>query len=831
MTENDHDRCAHGSLEPSHADWILTALPLILAAIASIFVASGWQTLAFTLPAAAISALLARRRLITPMRAMQRQVVEAKATVAAMADAALDSVITTDERGIVVEFNRPAETTFGHRRRDVLGRQIGEVIVPPELRAAHDAGMQRYVATGEGHVIGRRVEVTGLHASGRTFPVELAISEVRLPQRRLFTAYLRDITGRQARDQQNALFAMALDQSADSVEITGPDHRLIYVNAAFEQLTGYSRAEALGKTPAEVLRSDHHAPAFFQEIESTIARGEVWHGRIVSRHKSGRKVFQDMSVSPLRDDEGHLTNFVAIKRDVADQERMEQALLASEQRSRALTETHPVPLMIVDLEKAEVIYASPAFHGLMGYPPGSLPGRSTHRFFVEPSDRTTLIETLRSRGALDMHEVRHKRANGEVFWAGVTSRLTEFEGVGAAVVALTDLTERKAAAAEIEQQREALHQQEKLSALGSLLAGVAHELNNPLSVVVGHAALLRESTADEKSKERAERIHAAAGRCARIVKTFLAMARQKPQSFGPVDVNAMIEGALDIAAYTLRTTDVRLERHLASGLLQVWGDSDQLHQVIVNLVINAQQALEQCTAPRHLRVETATGAGGEVRIEIEDNGPGMPDEIRKRIFEPFYTTKTEGSGIGLAICLGIVEAHGGRIEVATRPSQGTLVTIHLPGHAAEAADHPATTMPAPGEAAGGRILLVEDETEVAALLVEVLGADGHSVRHAISGRAALDLLAENPFDLIISDLKMPDLDGPGLYRRLEEERPELLDRLIFVTGDTLGRHARQFLEQTARLVIEKPFDLALLRSKVRQVLDSNGRAADRPPPA
>jgi CheY-like chemotaxis protein len=140
-------------------------------------------------------------------------------------------------------------------------------------------------------------------------------------------------------------------------------------------------------------------------------------------------------------------------------------------------------------------------------------------------------------------------------------------------------------------------------------------------------------------------------------------------------------------------------------------------------------------------------------------------------------------------------------------------------------------MPAPDEAAGGRILLVEDETEVAALLVEVLGADGHSVRHAISGRAALDLLAENPFDLIISDLKMPDLDGPGLYRRLEEERPELLDRLIFVTGDTLGRHARQFLEQTARLVIEKPFDLALLRSKVRQVLDANGRAADRPPPA
>ena len=261
----------------------------------------------------------------------------------------------------------------------------------------------------------------------------------------------------------------------------------------------------------------------------------------------------------------------------------------------------------------------------------------------------------------------------------VTSRRIVFQGEPAIVTAWADLTALRAAQAEVARSREALHQSEKLTALGALLAGVAHELNNPLSVVVGYSSMLREIPCDPAMTARAEKIHAAAERCARIVRTFLAMARARPPRREPVALGEVVLGALDLAGYGLRSADVEVKLDLPAGLAPVHGDADQLHQVVVNLVVNAQQALISRPSPRRLTI-SAWAEGGEAVLEIADNGPGMDPDVASRAFEPFFTTKPQGvgTGVGLSVCHGIVVAHGGRIELDTDQGTGARFRVFLP---------------------------------------------------------------------------------------------------------------------------------------------------------
>jgi PAS domain S-box-containing protein len=413
-----------------------------------------------------------------------------------------------------------------------------------------------------------------------------------------------------------------------------------------------------------------------------------------------------------------------------------------------------MPLVIIRLEDSSVRFVNEPFQRLFGLRSGEAETLAPATFYADPTSRERFIAQMRERGAVDGLEQVFRRADGTTFPGAVTSRLIDYEGAPAFVSAVIDLTERKAAEAEIQRQREALHQGEKLTALGALLAGVAHELNNPLSVVVGYSGMLRELAQDEATRERAERVHAAAERCAKIVKTFLAMARSRPPQRGQVAINQVVEAALDLATYGLRTADVAVTRDLAAGLPPVWGDGDQLHQVLTNLIVNAQQALLQRPAPRRLQLRSRC-EGDVVTVEIEDNGPGMTEEVKKRIFEPFFSTKPHGTGtgIGLSVCHGIVTAHGGRILVRSQPGEGTLFLLELPAHGGAKATTPHATKAAPLPMRG-RVLVVDDEPEIAELVAEHLRRDGLVVEVAASGRAALELLGHERFDLIVLVMRM-----------------------------------------------------------------------------
>ncbi|MFZ1429699.1 MAG: PAS domain S-box protein [Geminicoccaceae bacterium] len=505
--------------------------------------------------------------------------------------------------------------------------------------------------------------------------------------------------------------------------------------------------------------------------------------------------------------------------DLTALKRAEAALRASEQRFRSIAEAHPMPLVIVRLSDGRLCFANEPFVSLFQLEGKALDQLTPEAFYADPAERRHFLETMRDQGAVNGLEQILRRLDGTTFFAATTSQRIEYEGDEAFVTSVVDLTERKAAEAEIRRQREALHQNEKLTALGSLLAGVAHELNNPLSVVVGYSSMLKELAQDDATRQRAERVHAAAERCARIVKTFLAMARSRPPKRGPVAINEVIEDALDLAGYGLRTADVEITREFDAELPQIWGDSDQLHQVFTNLIVNAQQALLQAAPPRRLRLRTMRH-GDELQIEIEDNGPGIDDDVQTRIFEPFFTTKPQGvgTGVGLSVCHGIVAAHQGRIIVASRLGHGTrfVVTLPIRSDMLAAGERSAPALASPKTT--GRVLVVDDEKEIGELVAEHLRRDGLIVEVVTSGRAALGRLESRTFDLVVSDLRMPDLDGPALLEVLRQRHPQLARRLVLITGDALRAEVNTVIQEANLPVFEKPLDLMALRDQVRRLM-------------
>jgi signal transduction histidine kinase len=395
---------------------------------------------------------------------------------------------------------------------------------------------------------------------------------------------------------------------------------------------------------------------------------------------------------------------------------------------------------------------------------------------------------------------------------------------------------RRRAEEELERHRQSLYQSEKLAVMGQLLAGVAHELNNPLSIVSGQASLLKRATAGRPEAERAEKIEKAADRCARIVKSFLALARQRAPERHSVMVAEAVRESVELVAYPLRVDGIEVLEEIDEGVPTLWADGHQLQQVLLNLLTNAHQALRLAPPPRRITLRARYWAEGDrVVIEVADNGPGMPSEVAARVFEPFFTTKAEGqgTGLGLPLCAGIIEAHGGAIRVDTLPGSGATFRVELPVEKAQRVAFESTrtddvsTSPRPAAPASGprSILVVDDEPQLAELLAEILGSAGYDVSTAASGHEALSRLESGSWDLVLCDLRMPGMDGPTLYHEVARRRPGLEQRFVFLTGDTMSGDARRFLEDVGRPHLTKPFELAEIERTVAHALGFPPREA------
>ena len=502
------------------------------------------------------------------------------------------------------------------------------------------------------------------------------------------------------------------------------------------------------------------------------------------------------------------------------------SLVMSEATRIAMLQTAPDGIVVVD-ESGAILDFNPAAEKIFGAKRSRMIGRQASQLLIPQRLRrqfSYLLKSLRSGGARRLLG-QHTEAVG-LHSSGADTPLelaiTEIRQGGRRlfVAYLRDLTERKRAEASIARQREALHQSEKMTALGSLLAGVAHELNNPLSVVIGRAVMLEEDITDPVHRERLKKLREAAERCAKVSKTFLAMARQHPPERAPMQVNKAIATALDLVAYTLRSSGTTVELHLDDALPAIIGDQDQLIQVFVNLMVNAEHAMREQDSPRALAVSSASDPG-HVVITIRDTGPGIDPDVLPRIFEPFFTTKEvgAGTGLGLAVSFGMVAAHGGLLEaIAQPPGDGACFRVTLPVNIAAAVVPPPVPVKVP-KTLSRNVLVIDDEPEVAGLLRDIFQRAGHRTSHAGNGQAALDLAAQESFDAIFCDLRMPVMDGRGFRRRLLNRQPIYQNRMAFVTGDLLSSESGGD-ELDGCPLIEKPFASGIILETLNRMTET-----------
>jgi PAS domain S-box-containing protein len=495
--------------------------------------------------------------------------------------------------------------------------------------------------------------------------------------------------------------------------------------------------------------------------------------------------------------------------------RAEAELRESQALLSAFMDHAPIGMYLKDGD-GRYLLANPEMEKLFGCPVGKAIGRTAEDLCL-PAEAAQIAEwdrRLMDEGA--SFAIEQQRPGAAEYSHSLVMRFPVRTAYGAPARIGgfdIDLTRQKATEAELERSRKALHQSEKLTALGSLLAGVSHELNNPLSVVVGQALIMEEKAADGATQARAAKIRNAAERCSRIVQTFLAMARQREPERQALDLNELIEAALELTGYGLRAAGVQVVRELDPQLPRLIGDASQLHQLFANLIVNAQHALEMHTS-RELRISTRQH-GEAVIATVWDSGPGIPAAIRDRIFEPFFTTKPvgTGTGLGLSFAYGVAQAHGGALDLLDAEG-GTAFQLRLP--VAQQAAVPAAAEDTGVEGSAGKVLVVDDEPELAETLAEMLEDQGWETRVAIGGRAAIELLEGGAaVDLVITDLRMPDVDGRELFLWIGAHRPKLAQRIAFLTGDTLGSHAAGFLAETGRPHAEKPFTPESIAALVR----------------
>ncbi|HTS18802.1 MAG TPA: ATP-binding protein [Verrucomicrobiae bacterium] len=507
----------------------------------------------------------------------------------------------------------------------------------------------------------------------------------------------------------------------------------------------------------------------------------------------------------------------------------EQELKISEQKYQQLFDSTCDAILLVDIATLRIAEANPAAEQLVGTKAGELTGRPLRDFCPSLAEHTeSLLENKKRVESLfdAAGELQVTRADSDQILCEGMVTLVDCHKRPVLQINVREITTRK----KMEQQ---LRQAEKLSALGQLVAGVAHELNNPLAVVMGYAQLLvKNRSLEERIRRDLDKVLHESERAAKIVRNLLTFARPREPHMTMVDVNRIIVDALETREMQVQRANVEVRRRLGKDLPPTMADAGQVEQVVVNLLMNSIQALETRGDKRFVEVATEF-SNNRIRITVADNGPGIPDAIMERIFDPFFTTKSpgKGTGLGLSICYSIVEEHKGRILVESKPGKGARFCVELPvaQSAAPARAH-VVEPPIPErnpDASTQRVLIVDDEPGIVDVLRQALNEKGYQIDTAGNGTEALSRLTSGEYDLIISDICMPEMSGEKLHAAVVDRFPHLQHRMIFVTGDTVSPSSRNFLERSGVRWLNKPFNISEVDRVVTSTLHHGTVFAER----
>jgi two-component system, cell cycle sensor histidine kinase and response regulator CckA len=646
---------------------------------------------------------------VTEQRRAELALQSGEARHRAILESALDAVITIDHQGRILEFNPAAERTFGLAAHAVIGREMAELVVPPAHREAHRRGLARYLSTGEGPVLGRRIEITALHSSGEEFPVELAITRIGDSSPPLFTGFIRDI--REAKRSERALreseerFRQLAENIDEVFWMTTPDkQQMLYVSPAYERIWGRS-CESLYQSPKDWLeailpedRARIHEAAITKQAAGTY--DEEY--RIV-RPDGTRRWIRDRAF-PVKDASGNILRFVGLAEDITERKNIERQVLRSQ----------------------------------------------------------------------------------------------------------------------------------RVESLGTLASGIAHDLNNILAPILMSSTMLEEMFAGNKEAEQMiATINTSAQRGADVVRQILTFGRGVEGERIPLHPQHLAKDVLKMARDTFPKS-ISIKSNLPKELWPVLGDSTQLHQVLLNLFVNARDAIGDQgaikLAAENVLLDTGLTEqhpgmqpGPHVKLEVADTGSGIPRDIMDKIFDPFFTTKKQGkgTGLGLSTVIGIVKSHGGYVTVYSEPGKGTTFHVYLPATPATAAEQATRKRDLFPRGQGQLVLVVDDEAPIRTVVERMLTRQGYRVVTAGDGAEGVAVFAQHRSEVraVLTDLMMPNMDGVALVRVLRKINPKLP---IIVASGLYSGGAPGREEELKKLGVEhrlgKPYSVEKLINILHELL-------------
>ncbi|MCW5805210.1 MAG: PAS domain S-box protein [Deltaproteobacteria bacterium] len=731
----------------------------------------------------------------------------------ALAEIATDGVLATDDTGVISYANAAAAAMFGG---ELVGRAITS-LMPDRYRLSHLLGMGRFLETGDTRVIGRTLDLVGLHADGRELPIEVSIGSWTHDGRTTFTSIVRDLARRDRERERSQHHLALLDGVPDAVLTFDGDLVVRTWNRGAEEMYGWTALEAIGRHPSSFLAPEYLGEGSRADLLASLATKQRWQGEMIHSHKDGRRLRVFLSAAGILDDRGAISAIVSVNRDVSEHRLVEQA----SRRLVAIVESSGDAIISETLDGTIETWNRGAEH-LYGATSAEMRGRSSRA--IVPADRLVelerMVERVHGAGEVASIETRRVRKDGtEVDVAITMSPIFDAHGVVSSVSTIArDITEQRR-----------LHEQVMLTgrmlSLGTLATGVAHEINNPLAIITLNLHTVEqeiqelEELAPGRIRELLAQLADARAGGERIRRTVLDL-----KTFSGADEERrrplVLRRVLELAT-NLALNEIRHRARLVSDLdasAVVHGDEARLAQAFIALLTNAASAIPEGRAgDNEIHVVSRVEDGAAI-IAIRDSGSGIPEEIRSRIFDPFFTTKPigGGTGLGLWICHNIITSHGGEIGFHTEVGAGTTFRVRLPLAPSErAAEGPPQARAAAVHVARRRLLIVDDEPTITRTLGRILARE-HDVVTASNGREALALFRGGErFDVILCDLMMPELTGMDLHAELRELAPDQVERMIFVSGGAFTPSARQFLETVPNLRLEKPVDMATLKALVR----------------
>ncbi len=793
-----------------------------------------------------VTQLELRRRLTTEQRVERDRAARALGNVEAekqtLVEASLDSLVTIDHRGRIVEFNQVAEATFGHRCADALGRELAALIFPPAVGDRRRRELADYLATGDRAVLPQRIETTALHADGHEVPVELTLVRIGRGEPPRFTGFLRDLTVRKQAEaavrhglERFELIARATNDAVWDWDLR--THALGW-NDGFQRQFGYrpEDVEPGIESWAGRLHPDDQARVETDLHHVIDHDGTAWTDEYRFRCRDGSYADVLDRGYVIRDAAGVAVRMIGAMQNITDRKLAQDQVRRSEARYRELVDDVREVIVTLGPDAAITAVNRAAVTALGGSSERWL-GRPFLALVFEP-DRDlahgVVQRVLRGERASCV-ELRLLTSTGEPVGLEftITPRQADGEVVGVLAVG-RDVTERK----RLEEQ---LRHSQKMDAIGQLSGGVAHDFNNLLTVIQINATLLGGGVPADEVKVHADEIMVAAERAASLTRQLLLFSRRQVLQPTTVDLNDLARNMSQMLK-RLVGEDIQMVSDYGAERPLLRGDVGMLEQVLLNLAVNARDAMPRggrLTIGTHLRAVDEAEArrrpeavvGQWVCLTVQDTGAGIALEVLPHVFEPFFTTKDvgKGTGLGLATVYGIVKQHGGWVDVATTPGAGTTMTVTLPLLALDAPAPAPAPAPAAARALAGSetLLVVEDEAGVRTLLVRLLSGSGYTVLHAESSEGALEIWQrhQHRIDLLLTDLVMPgSMNGHELAARLRQDRPTL--KVIFTSGYSAERSGEALVEGTNFL--QKPYHPDKLTALVRDCLDRGAHADGRP---